>query len=584
MKNLKIDFSAVGDGVADDTSELQAAMDDEASIYIPSGTYKITDDILVSLENKTIKADAGAVLVFDAGKGVKVNAGGFRCDGLSFEGAQQTAVWQNLLEIMGEDAANPICGFILTNLNFETAWGQAILPRYAHHGFIQNIHVHNAGYAALAFESCKDWDVRGFHACDINIDAFWGDHHSSSYGIYASRLTGDDPVSERINVDGYSIIRNPVWAGVDTHGGKDISYRNGYIEDCMYAVNIGVGDSPGFSARPLRPKVHDTTIVYTGGAGMLSNDSVLFVGTDDGEFSRAAIYGGGHNHANFGVLKFYDSDNFRYDDILFVNPSTNAVSEYNSGNTGTRAGDTWTRTETRNVTPSSCGCVAVEPDPEYQVKLIQFDGSTDVLTRGAGLTGSVDGKAFTVCGVVQPADQSGVQVLIASQNNGVAVWVDSNGKLVVEAYTASGTTTLSIISDVAVDDANPHQFVCSVDLSTTTALLYIDGVSHKAAGGVIANNTIDLTTSDWYIGAYGSTNRLNGKLGGLYLATAFVSLTTQAGIEKFWNNGPVDLLASGAPSPLIYLNKDYTDFGDNSGTGGDFTVSGNGLSDGGLYP
>lgn len=46
------DFGAVGDGVADDTAAIQAAINANAAVYIPAGTYKINSTIVASYAKK----------------------------------------------------------------------------------------------------------------------------------------------------------------------------------------------------------------------------------------------------------------------------------------------------------------------------------------------------------------------------------------------------------------------------------------------------------------------------------------------------------------------------------------------------
>ena len=55
------DFGAVGDGVNDDTAEIQAAVNAAATVTIPSGTYKITSSITVP-SGTTVMLDENAVI------------------------------------------------------------------------------------------------------------------------------------------------------------------------------------------------------------------------------------------------------------------------------------------------------------------------------------------------------------------------------------------------------------------------------------------------------------------------------------------------------------------------------------------
>ena len=45
------DFGAVGDGIADDTVAIQAALDASAAVFVPQGTYKITTQINLNANN-----------------------------------------------------------------------------------------------------------------------------------------------------------------------------------------------------------------------------------------------------------------------------------------------------------------------------------------------------------------------------------------------------------------------------------------------------------------------------------------------------------------------------------------------------
>jgi hypothetical protein len=108
--NIK-DFGAVGDGVANDTAAIQAAIDsfggNQVNLYIPAGIYKTTAALSVLGDLSTIFGDGdnsiiapvGAINVFVIGNGVDgVNFGTFRDFSIaSSDGLQIRGIWGRLL-------------------------------------------------------------------------------------------------------------------------------------------------------------------------------------------------------------------------------------------------------------------------------------------------------------------------------------------------------------------------------------------------------------------------------------------------------------------------------------------------------
>ena len=98
--NVK-DFGAVGDGVADDTVAIQAALNIGKPIYLPTGTYKINSALTIMANNSGIKGDGyGTVIqttsatadIFIIGDGTN------EISGLSFS---NFAVWATVTKTAG---------------------------------------------------------------------------------------------------------------------------------------------------------------------------------------------------------------------------------------------------------------------------------------------------------------------------------------------------------------------------------------------------------------------------------------------------------------------------------------------------
>ncbi len=56
------DYGAVGDGVADDTAEIQAAINAASSIYFPTGTYIVSASLTIP-SNRMLHGDGAASIL-----------------------------------------------------------------------------------------------------------------------------------------------------------------------------------------------------------------------------------------------------------------------------------------------------------------------------------------------------------------------------------------------------------------------------------------------------------------------------------------------------------------------------------------
>jgi len=102
------DFGAVGDGVTDDTTAIQAAVNRGGNIYFPQGTYKLLTGISVG-SNTTINCDAG--VTFDTSAGVGVYA--FYATGTygtAYSLTADTTVGASTLTVSAGDGANLVAG------------------------------------------------------------------------------------------------------------------------------------------------------------------------------------------------------------------------------------------------------------------------------------------------------------------------------------------------------------------------------------------------------------------------------------------------------------------------------------------
>lgn len=215
----------------------------------------------------------------------------------------------------------------------------------------------------------------------------------------------------------------------------------------------------------------------------------------------------------------------------------------------------------------------------YVATANDYDGTNDFLLRGATPTGLVDGK-------------QGVVSLWLKMTTGARMFFMGCGenKLLVERKTggqlefltrkvADGATVVLLRTVATFDDTDEWiHFLTSFDAAANKAFIFINGVEDEDTGvTLIVDALIGYNRGEWAVGALASgALPTNGCLTEVYFDDSFIDISVLANREKFIKDGkPVALGDSGelptGSSPIIYMRE-----GDevNSGTGGNFTVTG----------
>lgn len=224
----------------------------------------------------------------------------------------------------------------------------------------------------------------------------------------------------------------------------------------------------------------------------------------------------------------------------------------------------------------------------HHLRAVDLDGSS-YLTRGAGLTGAVDGKKGTVSVWFRiDGGNNTVRAIFEGTSGRTTVNMNASNQFEIFARNAASTNILVLTStSTYLAGATWHHAVASWDLAAGLGHLYIDDVDVLVATPT-TNDTIDYTLTNWAVGAQVSAGgaKWNGCLAQLFVDISnYTDLSVTANRREFVRDGvlPADLGANGerpfGSPPIVFepmiAGKSYH----NSGTGGSFTIKAGTLPD-----
>jgi len=211
---------------------------------------------------------------------------------------------------------------------------------------------------------------------------------------------------------------------------------------------------------------------------------------------------------------------------------------------------------------------------------VTFDGTNDYL-NASSITGLADGKAFTVAFKFTPGS-TGIFTTVfdlGGTNRFLEVGIRSTNALRIRAENAAGTTIFQKDYSGGFNNAGGERTVLfSVNLATSVANLYVDGVDQIGTPATITNDTIDMTHTGNEIGAANATEKLNASISYFVFDDSFIDLTNSSVRNAFASPSALGSDGSGpfGFSPLVcyYSTTDVSEWNTNKGTGGNLTVNG----------
>ena len=225
---------------------------------------------------------------------------------------------------------------------------------------------------------------------------------------------------------------------------------------------------------------------------------------------------------------------------------------------------------------------------------VEFNGTTDYLSRSSDLTGNTDSQTFTFSAWIyftHLEGSSGSKHYIHNGNGMTGYLGNNNTELALYGTdSANGFAYWLQIDNLSPLDGWVNLLV-SIDVSDVSKRhVYLDDVLQNPSWNAYdTTKTIDFTSSYWAIASKNdAANKMSGRMTQLFLDHTYRDLSIEANRRLFITSDgqPVDSATLAALSPILYmpLNEDNS-IGKNLGTGGDFTVNGSPrtLSTGGPY-
>jgi hypothetical protein len=235
-------FGAVGNGIVDDTIAIQSAVTavGAGALKFPAGkTYRISAPITASTAGAIFYGGAVLNQVDALLSALSIRASGVTVNGLRFTGPGNTAAvfgWdRNAIDAVGT-LALPLTDINIQNVRATGFSGNGVLFEWVDRFSATGFHVESIKYAGIACLQSHNGHVNTGRIIGNTIGL---PGNENAYGVFLSmRGNTGDWRTENVLVDNVHVSDFPTWEGLDTHGGKKITFSNCLIERCKRGIAV----------------------------------------------------------------------------------------------------------------------------------------------------------------------------------------------------------------------------------------------------------------------------------------------------------------------------------------------------------